>query len=179
MITVLDNIDHDFDLSNFKKWYSGRVYSLSDCNERSDFITKLLSIASSYFNLDSCTGYESWTQLNDRPGGWHVDLDEARKISDGIIRLPICSIIYYLKIDNVIGGQLKISHRTVKDGIQESEYIKGIELSKVEPYDVITPKTNRLVMIPPGIYHKVETFKGERMSMIVNPWNTSKFMNLQ
>ena len=179
MITVLDNVDHNFDLSNFEGWSSGHIYSLSDCNERSDFIGKLLSLSSSYFNLDNCTGYECWTQLNGRPPEWHVDLDETRRISDKIIRLPICSMIYYLKVDSLIGGELKISHLAVKDGIQESEYIKGIELSNVKPYDVITPKTNRLVMIPPGIYHKVETFKGERMSMIVNPWNTSKFMNLQ
>ena len=37
--------------------------------------------------------------------------------------------------------------------------------------DKILPKTNRLVIFAPGIPHNVEDFTGERISMMVNPWN--------
>ena len=60
---------------------------------------------------------------------------------------PVCSTIYYLAVSDLEGGRL-----IVED-------------------DVITPKTNRLVIFPPGKYHTVENFKGNRISLLVNPWN--------
>jgi len=37
--------------------------------------------------------------------------------------------------------------------------------------DTITPKENRLVIFPSATYHFVENFKGERTSLLVNPWS--------
>ena len=37
--------------------------------------------------------------------------------------------------------------------------------------DIIIPKSNRLVIFDPGIYHSVEKFKGIRRTYLINPWN--------
>ena len=36
---------------------------------------------------------------------------------------------------------------------------------------VLLPKTNRMAFFGPGYYHNVEHFKGERISILLNPWN--------
>ena len=61
-------------------------------------------------------------------------------------KLPICSIVYYASIKNLIGGQL----------VTENE--------------IYTPKTNDIVTFPKGLLHKVENFKGERIIVAINPW---------
>ena len=56
-------------------------------------------------------------------------------------------MVYYLIVENLDGGQLHVED------------------------DIITPKTNRLVIFSPGKYHYVQPFTGKRVSMLVNPWN--------
>ena len=55
--------------------------------------------------------------------------------------------VYYLSIKDLKGGNL----------LTENEVIKPVE--------------NRLVCFSPGICHSVEPFTGERVSLIMNPWN--------
>ena len=38
--------------------------------------------------------------------------------------------------------------------------------------DVITPKTNRMVIFASGMLHNVESFTGNRISMMVNAWDS-------
>ncbi len=33
------------------------------------------------------------------------------------------------------------------------------------------PKTNRLIFLGPDVYHNVEKVTGERISILLNPWN--------
>ena len=46
--------------------------------------------------------------------------------------------------------------------------LKGGEL--ILAGDVIKPKSNRLVIFDPGLHHSVESFKGTRKVLLLNPW---------
>jgi len=111
------------------------------------FCKSLLKECSKYYMLDDCVGYEFWTQNNSRPKGWHYDKDEKFYKITGNYKFPICSIIVYLKVNNLIGGLLHLEDT------------------------IITPKVNRMIIFPPGIFHYVEEFTGERTSFLTNPWN--------
>ena len=69
------------------------------------------------------------------------------KIKQGVTRFPLCSMVYYVMVDNLRGGKLHIED------------------------EVITPKTNRLVIFSPGKYHCVEPFIGSRTTYCINPWD--------
>ena len=131
--------------TNFnEKWYS-----LNEDHLFKDICTSFLQLASSYFDLSSCIGYEFWTQNNTRPSRRHLDKDQQLLEEKGIYSFPLCSIIYYIFVDaNLVGGKLDI-----EDDI------------------IITPKTNRMIIFPPGRYHYVQPFQGQRVSLLINPWN--------
>ena len=113
-----------------------------------DLCLQFIDIASKYYDLSSSIGYEFWTHNNTRPPeGWHYDKDEFLFDATGKYDYPLCSIVYYPLIENLQGGHLHIE------------------------CDIITPKENRLIIFPPKTYHYVEPFKGNRISILVNPWN--------
>jgi hypothetical protein len=107
----------------------------------------LLKEAAKYFDLSSMVGSEYWAHYGTHPG-WHVDRDEKLALATGDIKHPICSIVYYAKIESLAGGKF---------------------LTKTE---TITPKTNRMIMFSPGMEHSVEYYMGTRLSVAVNPWQT-------
>ena len=107
----------------------------------------LLNECSKYYNLDLCLGYEFWTQNNSRPTDWHYDKDEQLWETTGNYKFPICSIVFYLKVNNLVGGLLHLGDT------------------------IITPKTNRMIIFPPAVFHYVEEFEGERISFLLNPWD--------
>ena len=106
----------------------------------------MIEIAKQFYDLSSSVGYEFWTRLNRCVGGWHCDKDERLYDEQKIVSYPLCTIIYYPHVD-MKGGELLLGD------------------------DKILPKTNRMVIFAPGIPHNVEDFTGERISMMVNPWN--------
>ena len=106
-----------------------------------------MTIASKYFDFSKIVGYEFWGQNNTKPGTWHYDKDEKLYSKENKLVFPVCSTIYYLEVSDLVGGRLFVEN------------------------DVITPKTNRLVLFPPGKYHAVEDFTGKRVSLLVNPWD--------
>ena len=110
-------------------------------------VTKLVSAALHCFNISHFAGLEIWSHYNSRPG-WHYDRNELLYDKDKVNVFPLCSIIFYPKINVISGGELVID--------------SGI---------TIHPKTNRLVLMSPGTYHKVETFLGERFSLLINVWD--------
>jgi len=130
--------------TNFdEKWYS-----LDEDHIFKDFCLQMIGKSHAYVDLTSCIGYEFWTQNNTRPiGGWHQDKDQQLLKEKGIYSFPLCSLIYYPFVENVKGGQLHVED------------------------DIITPKTNRLVILSPGIRHYVREFTGNRISFLINPWN--------
>ena len=45
---------------------------------------------------------------------WHLDKDEQLKIKQGITRFPLCSMVYYVMVDNLRGNcisKMKLSHQ--------------------------------------------------------------------
>ena len=122
-------------------------YPLDHEHKYKNFCIDILTIASRYFDFSKIVGYEFWGQQNTKPNTWHYDKDEKLYSKERKLVFPVCSTIYYLAVSDLEGGRLIIED------------------------DVITPKTNRLVIFPPGKYHTVENFKGNRISLLVNPWN--------
>tara|TARA_B100000287_G_scaffold174771_1_gene164831 strand:- start:119 stop:610 length:492 start_codon:yes stop_codon:yes gene_type:complete len=125
-----------------------RWHSLDHEHHFDNFCREFIKLADNYYDLTSCVGYEFWTQNNTRPDDWHIDKDDDLA-KQGISSYPLCSMVYYLLVDNLKGGQLHLED------------------------DIITPKTDRLVIFPPGKFHTVKPFKGKRVSLLVNPWNRS------
>ena len=122
-------------------------YPLDHEHKYKKFCIDILTIASRYFDFSKIVGYEFWSQQNTKTNTWHYDKDEKLYDKERKLVFPVCSTIYYLAVSDLEGGRLIIED------------------------DVITPKTNRLVIFPPGKYHTVENFKGNRISLLVNPWN--------
>jgi hypothetical protein len=113
----------DGNLENFLKYKS----ALSEC----------LEYAAKYFNLNSMIGMELWSHNGTKPD-WHYDKDENLFNKTGEIKNPICSIVYYPLIENLIGGHF----------ITETISIK--------------PVTNRLIAFGPMLHHSVEEYAGTR-----------------
>ena len=123
-------------------------YLLGHNHKYKDFCIDILTIASKYFDFSKIIGYEFWGHNNTKPNTWHYDKDEKLYEKERKLVFPVCSTIYYLEVsDKLEGGRLIVEN------------------------DVITPKTNRLVLFPPGKYHTVENYKGKRVSLLVNPWD--------
>ena len=121
-------------------------YTMDDRHLYDNFSLSMIEIAKQFYDLSSSVGYEFWTRLNRCVGGWHRDKDERLYDEQKIVSYPLCTIIYYPHV-NMKGGELLLGD------------------------DKILPKTNRMVIFAPGIPHNVEDFTGERISMMVNPWN--------
>ena len=125
-----------------EKWYS-----LEEQHPFDNFCNSMIRVASQFVNLEECIGYEFWTQKNTRPSKWHYDKDEQLKGNENVVSFPLCSMIYYLIVENLDGGQLQVED------------------------DIITPKTNRMIIFAAGARHYVEDFSGHRVSMLINPWD--------
>jgi hypothetical protein len=132
-----------------EKWFS-----INQKHKYKNFCNLLLSEASNYYDLSSCIGYEFWTHNNTRPPEWHYDKDEVLYYNTKIFSFPICSIVFYPIIKNLVNGNLIIENKT------------------------ITPIENRLVIFSHGLYHRVEHFSGTRSSLLVNPWKTRLYKNI-
>ena len=155
MVIILDDVIPN--LSNIKETISNTLknnnFNIDWCHFDDDhkfknFCLKFIDIASTYYDLSSCIGYEFWTHNNTRPPqGWHYDRDEFLFEKNGTYDYPLCSIVYYPIVENLEGGQLHLE------------------------CDIITPKENRLIIFPPKTHHYVEPFKGNRVSILVNPWS--------
>ena len=141
-ITTLQEFAQQNNKNRTEKWYS-----LKDDHLFVDFCKKMIEIASNPFDLSSCVGYEFWTHNDTVPKDWHIDKDEQMKIKEGVTRFPLCSMVYYVQVEDLRGGKLHIED------------------------DIITPKTNRLVIFSPGKYHCVEPFLGKRTTYCLNPWS--------
>ena len=182
--------------------YPEQFYLLNDYHKYKQFCLKLINISGNYFDLSSCSGYENWYHENTKPPTWHIDCDERRKEEDNCMSFPLCSIVYYIKVDNLLDGKLYISHNDdVKLGDTRDKFQKIATLHELNHTiggsfnqgsltfsqgdtslqndnlnsTVINPKTNRMIIFPPGKFHMVERFWGTRISMVINPWDARKY----
>ncbi len=149
---IIDNLfDNSLIQNALEKLGSSNVseswYSINSNHNFKFLCESLLNECFNFYDLNECVGYEYWTQNNTRPSNWHYDKDEMYYESTGLFKYPICSIVYYLKVNNLEGGLLHLEDIT------------------------ILPKTNRLVIFPSGIKHYVEEFSGDRVSFLINPWS--------
>ena len=160
MITILDNIvgnstfesdciqilENNTKNTNEKN-FNERWYSFEEDHILRDFCVQMIDVAGNFYDLTSCKGYEFWSQNNTRPQNWHIDQDEQLVAKTNQTRFPLCSMVYYVKVNDLKGGKLHIED------------------------DIITPKTNRLVVFSPQLNHCVVPFVGDRISLCVNPWS--------
>ena len=124
-------------------------FAYNSVHLNSPICNELLEWASFYYSLDNCTEYEVWhgSTTMDAAMDEHIDKDEHHYVKSGQNIHPICSIVYYLEIENLEGGEL------------------------VSPGNwSVVPKTNRAVIFGPGVAHKVNWFTGTRFAVLVNPW---------
>lgn len=149
MIVIVDDVlNHQQKLEmqsycQFNSPFNWKDFTIQNAEQLADAaVGKIILTVSKFFDLSEMVGFEYWTNHNvDKD--WHYDTDE----SDREERYPICSIVYYPQVDILSGGNF----------ITETESIKA--------------KENRLLCFSPGIYHKVESFEGQRVSIAINPWN--------
>lgn len=146
---ILDDVLTD---SQVKQIHDGNInygnYFLQP-KEEIECLIPLLNEAEKHFDLSECIGYEVWKQNNPELG-WHKDKDEVLYKEEKTFLYPICTLVYYLRIEKILGGKLLF-----EDGTS------------------IKPLQNRLVMFGPGIEHAVDemfTVDGHRDSIIINPW---------
>jgi hypothetical protein len=144
---VLTDAENQLMLNHFvsnqiNSWIDGNIETIDNVKLP---LQKILKIVNNHFDLSNMLGVECWSNINVHTG-WHIDFDDMEMFKTKQLKTPICSIVYYVKINNLIGGNL---------------------ITKTESY---TPKTNDLVTFKPGLIHNVEKFSGERMSIAINPW---------
>ena len=114
-------------------------------------LSSLLEIGNKYFSINPSTivGYETW--FNKTNLGWHKDKDESVwKLTRKEV-FPLNTIVYYPLVENLIDGNF------VTEGM------------------AITPRTNRMILMSPGILHCVQPFQGNRLALTINPWNRKPF----
>ena len=153
---IVDNALTKDEVKALEKFIDENEFSSND-QYRYDYISAIhpiLKHANDYIDLSNARYYEVWEQNCTRPAGWHRDKDEVLFNSLRIENVyPLISTIYYLKVENVVGGRLLM--RDARLGVKE----------------YITPIQNRLVMFGPGLEHYVEPYTGYRHSVMCNPWD--------
>jgi hypothetical protein len=151
MFVILDNVFDeptrkffsDFDYGGGVTWY--------DLNHN-QIIANIISLANKYIELKSAIGYEMWCNHdNSYVPSMHHDKDDFLFEQHNILAFPLCSIVYYPLIENLVDGDF---------------YTEDI---------ILKPKTNRLLIFSPGLPHGVRLYKGYRKAVSINPWDKIPF----
>ena len=115
MVIILDNVINNIDsvkveiLDILKDQNINEDWCTFDKNHKfQDFCCKFIDIASNFYDMSSCVGYEFWTQNNSRPSEWHYDKDEDFLKEKGVLHFPLCSMVYYPVVEDLQGGQLHL-----------------------------------------------------------------------
>jgi hypothetical protein len=142
MILVMDGlIDKTSDINKVDQ---PQPMFIESQNLVGDYV-RLIDIARKEFGFMGYEGAELWTQINTRTRE-HYDKDERLAQSTGELSFPLCSIVYYAVVKDLVGGELLV------DGV------------------AIAPKSGRVVMFSSGLLHSVNPFTGRRTSVLLNPW---------
>lgn len=152
-IQIIDNVFSEEILNEILQFAQSDVtpeqYSLKELDK--DIVPAgiqyLFDYASKIDDLTTTKYLEFWKHQNASPS-WHFDCDEIWLQQTGEYSFALNTIIFYPEIVGLKGGDLL------------TEDIK------------ITPKTNRMVILPAGVWHKVEDINGgSRLSLNINPWH--------
>jgi hypothetical protein len=111
------------------------------------FAQQLFDLAGKYFDLSNTVGCEM--HINYETPDPHKDKDEEAWFSNKQMIHPLCSIVYYPKIEISQGGKLFFPDAGV----------------------VVTPKTNRTVIFRSDLLHSGTPCVGVRQSIGLNPWD--------
>jgi hypothetical protein len=149
MLVILDDVLNEQQQNEMQGYcqfpvpFNWKDFTLQDVKSVSHTaVGNLIMNVSKFFDLTNMVGFEYWVNYN-ADKGWHYDTDE----SSSELNYPICSIVYYPKIDLISGGHFITEHVSIK------------------------PKQNSLLCFSSGIYHCVERFEGQRISLAINPWS--------
>ena len=148
MYMVLDQVFDDptrLAFLNFNYQGGPKWYSMGN----NPMHERTIDIARHFFDHNNLVGYEMWrNSTHNFIPEWHVDRDERLAVQEKRYSLPICNIVYYPLVENLKqGGEF---------------YTDDI---------VITPKTNRLIIMSPGIFHGVKPYDNAIRSVVaINPW---------
>lgn len=154
MLVVLDHVLDEDRRAVVTNYFSGFVRSglhgwvdirSGDLVDNPSPIAHLLRVAAEYVDLGTMVGCEYWHHQNSAPH-WHADIDEKLHAATGVVQTPLCGIVYYPAVNNLVGGAFYTADARV------------------------VPKTNRMVIFERGIEHGVEAFTGSRLSVAMNPW---------
>lgn len=110
-------------------------------------LKKIIETVNTTIDLTNMIGCECWIHKNTRPESWHFDKDEVSYNTKNELYFPICSTVYYPKISGLKGGRF-LSEKLI-----------------------VNPVANRFMFFPPGVFHAVEEFDGERTAIAINFWN--------
>ena len=148
MFYIFDNTFKKEELTAVQEWAESLPtgdtwFELSEIS----FASQLIDMAGKYFDLSSIIGCEM--HINYDTPDPHKDKDEDAWSDYRKMIHPLCSIVYYPKIEMNHGGDLTFP----KAGL------------------VVTPKTNRTVIFRSDLLHSGTPFKGERQSIGINPWH--------
>jgi hypothetical protein len=105
-------------------------------------------------------GFEYWFNALDGKGlNWHRDCDEALRHREGRYVCPVIGHVYYVIVEDVVGGFMELSDRTSLHEVETSE------LQRIQPVE------NRLVIFNPSYWHRVSRLaKGKRLAFQTNLW---------
>ena len=123
-----------------------------DLPAKSFYQKKILAeIENDFVDISNAVGIEEWTQdASWFMPGEHVDKDEVLYEKTGIVKYPLCSAVLYLKIRHLEGAKLLL----VRDNVE------------------ITPEPGKLILLAPGVLHKITDFySGQRISINLNIWD--------
>jgi hypothetical protein len=82
----------------------------------------------------------------------------------GQVRLPLCSAILYVMVDNLVGANLEVSKDNIPIDIDYMPEFKNV--------DTIVPEEGKIVLLDPGVWHKVTDYvSGRRIALILNFWD--------
>lgn len=147
MIVVLDDVFDPAVLASYVSalpvlptgdtWFERGSHALTE---------QILDVARRFFDLSAMAGYEM--HVNTHTPYRHYDKDEVLYDTQGVLSFPLCGIVYYPVLENLVGGDLVFP----EDGVS------------------VRPQVNRLVMFSPDLLHEGVPHSGTRISIGVNPW---------
>lgn len=114
-------------------------------------------------------GLELWININNQHS-LHCDCDEVLREKTGLMRYPICSTVYYLKVPKN-GGELIIFEQASHENI--AKIYEGMEDTRsLGESTTIKPKVDELIIFGSKMPHYVNPWepKMQRISIAANIW---------
>jgi hypothetical protein len=149
MLAVYDNALSTSEINELINRYHGSGKSLPTSwvpSQRIDACEKaIVELAQKFHGFNDFAGVEIWTHNDTRPGE-HKDKDEVLFNRTGEEQFPLCSIVVYLAIEDLVAGEFNCGGVRIK------------------------PRSNRIVTFAPGLLHNVNDFCGKRFMLAINPW---------